>query len=215
MKFREWFEDEHKLYIIFSHKPKKDLYDLIIENSEKIQTESQIANIISQVLKILQYLHAKNIIHRDIKPEIFSVGEDFHSSDSIKLKLIDFSKSIVSPETFTTPQKNLSEYTGTPYYIAPEVLSGSYNEKIDVWATGVILYILATHGTPPFIGDTDIEVLTKVYKGNYKIPSEKFTNFSPTGKLFLTKLLEKNPEKRLGITEALGHEWFKQFTSKF
>jgi calcium-dependent protein kinase len=219
VKFVDYFEDEHMLYIIFEHNPGKDLYDLIIENSSEIQTESQISNLIYQILKILQYLHSRNTIHRDIKPENFSVHPTPASPTTpLTLTLIDFSKSIVSPPTFTptdtdTPQP-LSEYTGTPYYIAPEVLAGAYTQQIDIWATGVILYILATHGTPPFQGTTDIEVLTKVYKGNYSIPMELFGDFSPIGKLFLTKLLEKDPKKRISVTEALNNEWFLKFTTK-
>lgn len=139
----------------------------------------------------------------------------------LTLTLIDFSKSIVSPQTFdltntgTSTQQPLSEYTGTPYYIAPEVLAGAYTQQIDVWATGIILYILATHGTPPFQGATDIEVLTKVYKGNYSIPMDLFENFSPIGKLFLTKLLEKDQKKRISVTEALNNEWFLKFTTNY
>jgi len=91
----------------------------------------------------MSYLHSKNIMHRDLKPENILLEE---SGEFDKIKLIDFGESL----EYTKGEK-YSDMVGTPYYIAPEVLNKSYDEKCDMWSVGVITYILLS-GTPPFGG---------------------------------------------------------------
>ena len=103
-----------------------------------------------QVFSAVAYCHAKNIVHRDLKPEnILLEG----SGDKALIKVIDFGTSQVFD-----PNKKMKQTYGTPYYIAPEVLKGSYDSKCDIWSCGVILYILLT-GRPPFDGKSDDEIL--------------------------------------------------------
>ena len=101
------------------------------------------------LLEAVCYLHSKGIVHRDIKPE------NVVFNDRNVLKLVDFGTSRV------ISGKNMKQTHGTPYYIAPEVLKESYNEKCDIWSCGVIFYILIS-GLPPFNGRDDDEILEKV-----------------------------------------------------
>ena len=95
---------------------------------------------------------------------------------------------------------------GTAYYIAPEVLSGNYTEKCDLWSIGVILYIMLS-GKPPFAGKNDDEILAKVQQGYYQFPSKEWSKRSEECKNLISKLMERDTNKRLTATEALDHPW--------
>lgn len=97
---------------------------------------------------------------------------------------------------------------GTPYYIAPEVLKESYNEKCDIWSCGVIFYILLT-GIPPFNGANDEEILSKVLDGYFHFKPPTFKSVSSQCKDLIRKLLSYDVKKRITATEALSHPWFK------
>ena len=123
-------------------------------------SEQDAAYIIRQLLSSITYCHSKGVVHRDLKPEnilIDSIGE----TGKINIKVIDFGAAL-----FFSPKTKISETLGTPYYIAPEVLLGNYNEKCDVWSIGVILYILLS-GIAPFNGATDEEIMNAVKRGTY------------------------------------------------
>lgn len=95
---------------------------------------------------------------------------------------------------------------GTAYYIAPEVLQGSYTEKCDLWSIGVILYIMLS-GKPPFSGSSDKEILRKVSEANYTLKSDIWQKRSDDVKQLITQLMEKDQLKRLSAREALNHPW--------
>ena len=101
----------------------------------------------------------------------------------------------------------MSELFGTPYYIAPEILVGNYNEKCDLWSVGVILFIMIS-GSPPIKGVDDDEILAKVKKGTWSFPqNEIWDEVSVEAKDLISKLMEKDPNQRISATEALKHPW--------
>ena len=134
-------------------------------------------------MEAINYLHTKNIVHRDIKPENI-----LFTKEGV-LKIADFGTS-----KFFYKNKMTATH-GTPYYIAPEVLDGSYDEKCDVWSVGVILYILLS-GYPPFYGNSDEEIMIKVGKGKYDFKWKSFDVVSQQAKSLISKLLTKNVNKR-------------------
>ena len=95
--------------------------------------------------------------------------------------------------------------------MAPEVISGNYNEKCDVWSCGVILYLLLC-GRPPFIGVSNEIIYKKICENELDFSYNEWTSVSEEGKEFIKQLLEKNPEKRLSAEEALQNEWLKKYT---
>lgn len=135
----------------------------------------------------LNYCHSLKIAHRDLKPENFLMLTK--DSDS-PLKIIDFglSKEYDNNDKMTTK-------AGTPYYISPEVLKGKYDESCDIWSAGVILYILIS-GIPPFYGDTDMEILSRVKSGKFELDIPEFNGVSKSVKDLITKMICP-PEKRL------------------
>lgn len=100
---------------------------------------------------------------------------------------------------------------GTPYYIAPEILSGEYTEKCDVWSCGVILYILLC-GKPPFDGESDEEILKNVSKGIYKTSGPIWSRVSPDGVDLVRKMLTFDPDHRISAQQALLHPWISNNT---
>lgn len=129
----EFFEDEKRYYVIAELCKGNELFDEIQKRGRF--TEKDSAVIIKQVMTAVNHSHINGVCHRDIKPENIFM-EDSKRLD--QLKLIDYgSAARVGPQI-----PNMFEKVGTPYYIAPEVLKGKYNEKCDIWSIGVIAYIL-------------------------------------------------------------------------
>ena len=110
----------------------------------------------------MAYCHSQNIIHRDLKPENLL----FESPDSLNLKVADFGSS-----SMLNRRRKLNGIFGSAYYVAPEVLSGDYNEKCDIWSIGIIMFILLT-GRPPYPGNSEHEILEIVRKNPLNITKE-------------------------------------------
>ena len=104
----------------------------------------------------------------------------------------------------------MNRINGTPYYIAPEVLSESYDEKCDIWSCGVILYILLC-GYPPFNGESDSDIMMAVKKGQYDFPVEEWSTISKEAKELVGNMLKMDPKKRLSAKEVLAHSWIKKY----
>eukprot|EP00913_Durusdinium_trenchii_P002168 g2000.t1 len=144
-------------------------------------------------------MHQNNVTHRDLKPENFL----FTSKEPIEknfLKIIDFGLSCKYSEG-----QVLATKAGTPYYVAPQVLQGKYDQAADLWSCGVIMYVLLC-GYPPFFGESDAEVLSKVKTGSYSFNPADWKN---DAKSLIRQLLKMNPKERYSAEAALNHEWIK------
>ena len=96
---------------------------------------------------------------------------------------------------------------GTPYYMAPEVLNGAYDQTCDMWSLGVITYCLLC-GYPPFEGDNNKEILKRVLQQKLEFDPEDWTQISDEVKELITMMLQKEPQNRISIVDALNHPWF-------
>ena len=120
------------------------------------------------------------------------------------IKLLDFGHSkIFSPRIC----QNLNDTIGTLFYVAPEVLKNSYNEKCDIWSCGVIMYILLS-GELPFTGVTEDEIKRKILNGRFCFYKKFFNNISPEAKDLMRKCFIYDPKKRISFKEALNHPFF-------
>lgn len=144
------------------------------------------------LLEALIYIHSHDIIHRDIKPEniMFDKPNGF-------VKMIDFGLA-------TRVQSEITSITGSPYYIAPEVIKKCYSSQCDIWSLGVVLYQIMT-GNMPFVGNTQTALFNAIKNKHPFIPY----HLSDDLKDLLRKMLNKDPSKRITPTEALNHPWFK------
>jgi len=200
IKLYESFGDQRNIYLVMELCSGGELFDKIIESGHF--TEVQAAILVQQIVKAIYYMHENHICHRDLKPENFL----FQSKDPIEknmIKLIDFGLSC----QFNADQV-LTTKAGTPYYVAPQVLAGKYNHMSDLWSVGVIMYVMLC-GYPPFYGDTDGEVLSKVRLGKFTFPAQDWQNVSEDAKDLIRKLLKMDPKDRFSAEQALNHTWTK------
>ena len=198
IKIYEYFITSRSIYIVMELVDGGELFDEIVK--AKHFSEVKAAKIMKDILSAVQFCHNKRIAHRDLKPENILVDGD-------SLKIIDFGTS----RKFEV-DKLMTNSHGTPYYIAPEVLYGEYNEKCDIWSCGVILYILLS-GDPPFKGNNDGEIMEKVKTGYYSF-GKKFKNVSSDAKNLIKIMLEKDIYKRPSASECLKNKWFENNIQK-
>ena len=208
VKIIEFYSTEDAYYVITDYCPSGELFNQI-NNS---YNEFQLAVLFYQIFSGLYYLHANNIIHRDLKLENILLSEiEKNYKSNLKyfwIKIIDFGTSKI----FSKHRKEKS-IVGSSYYIAPEVLNQCYNEKCDTWSVGVILYMLIC-GKPPFDGKDDFEIIDKIKIGKFDDQNKRLLNSSEEVQDLVHKLLTVNIKKRLSAHEALGHPWFKKFNGK-
>ena len=207
MKIYEFYQDSKNYYIIMELIHGKELFDYIVEEENKF-TELQIASIMKQILGAVCYAHNNKIVHRDLKPEnILVVKTDNESSDFL-IKVIDWGTA-----KLVQPNEIMKEKFGSPYYIAPEVLTMKYDEKCDIWSCGVILYILVC-GEAPFDGDNNGAIFEKIKKGKYDFKKAAFQNVSNELKDMIKLMLNLKPADRPKASELIEHSWFKILENK-
>jgi len=209
VKLYEVYEDPRAVYLVMELCTGGELFDRIVEQAEAGDgaafNEKAAAVYMRQIMRAMVYIHSKDFVHRDIKPENFLLE---NRKQDAEIKVIDFGLAkkfkIGSGETMKTK-------AGTPYYVAPQVLQGSYNEKCDVWSCGVIMYILLC-GYPPFYGDKDQDILRRVRRGTFDFPADDWDGISNENgaKALIMAMLTMDPAKRPSAADVLEHPWFKQ-----
>ena len=202
LKVYEFYLSEKYVYIINELCTGGELFDKIVD--VKHFSESVACNIMRQLLSAMAYCHEKGIIHRDLKPEnILIESSEEKDKEFFHIKIIDFGTCEI------LKKKKLTEQIGTSFYIAPEVIKNSYNEKCDLWSCGVILYILLC-GSPPFYGKNEKEIFRKILDGNFTFRQKIWNKISTEAKNLVLKLLQVNPTKRISAQEALEDVWFQK-----
>lgn len=198
IKVYEFYQDEAAYYVVTDLCTGGELFEKIVQ--EKIFTEKQAAEYMRQILSAIAYCHEKQLVHCDLKPENIML----ESPNSSLIKIIDFGNSSIC-----TKDQRLTNKFGSVYYVAPEVLNSSYDEKCDVWSLGVILYLLLT-GKPPFNGNSDQQILQKVYAGTYTMDIPEMAEISAAAKDLIKKMLTFKMDDRITAKECLNHPWIKQ-----
>lgn len=204
VKMYEYLEDEKRIYIVTEICKGGELFDEILNRSKFDERDAAV--VMKQLLSAINYCHKKNIVHRDLKPENMLLESD---RDLEKIKVVDFGTSLVYDK-----DRALDEKLGTAYYIAPEVIKKSYNEKCDLWSCGVIMYILLS-GEPPFNdprADNDA-IMKKVEVGKYDIDHGVWKSISPEAKDLVKKLLTYDASERISAEDALKHKWISDNSS--
>ncbi|XP_021013152.1 serine/threonine-protein kinase DCLK1 isoform X1 [Mus caroli] len=187
-----------ELYLVMELVKGGDLFDAITSTSK--YTERDASGMLYNLASAIKYLHSLNIVHRDIKPENLLVYE--HQDGSKSLKLGDFGlATIVDGPLYTV--------CGTPTYVAPEIIAETgYGLKVDIWAAGVITYILLC-GFPPFRGSGDEQevLFDQILMGQVDFPSPYWDNVSDSAKELINMMLLVNVDQRFSAVQVLEHPW--------
>ncbi|EFA78100.1 putative protein serine/threonine kinase [Heterostelium album PN500] len=205
IKLVEHFESEMNYYIVMEYLSGGELLYQLEETHNNPENKSGVANyteqsareIIKQIIHAVAFLHKNNIVHRDLKPEniLFNGKSEFAT-----LKIIDFGLA----SYYKAP---LADICGTPDFQAPEMIKRQgYSYPVDIWATGVILYILLC-GHPPFQGKNSMAIMSLIMKGEIKFDKPEWENVSDSAKDLISKMLDSDPSKRLTAEQVLQHEW--------
>mmetsp|Transcript_47911 Transcript_47911/g.113864 ORF Transcript_47911/g.113864 Transcript_47911/m.113864 type:complete len:612 (+) Transcript_47911:62-1897(+) len=206
VRLYEVFRDSRKFYLVMELCQGGELFDAIIAAGSF--TEQKAATCMKQILGAIHYLHTKNFVHRDIKPENFLLQRKEENSP---IKVIDFG--LARRFQIGSSDRMLTK-AGTPYYVAPQVLlPGGYDHKCDIWACGVLTYILLC-GYPPFSGNNDNEILKRVKAGKFEFPEEDWGVISSHGRDIVSKMLTFDPIARPAAEALLQHSWIDSHARK-
>ncbi|XP_060792780.1 serine/threonine-protein kinase DCLK2 [Neoarius graeffei] len=187
-----------ELYLVMELVKGGDLFDAITSSTK--YTERDASAMVYNLTGALKYLHRMSIVHRDIKPENLLVCE--YPDGTKSLKLGDFGLA-------TVVEGPLYTVCGTPTYVAPEIIAETgYGLKVDIWAAGVITYILLC-GFPPFRSERNQqeELFEQILRGRLEFPSPYWDNISVSAKDLIGKMLQVNVSSRYTAEEVLSHPW--------
>jgi len=190
----EFFEEPSKYCIVQEVVHGGELFDVLIKR--KNFTEGEVATMVKRMLNAINYCHNKGIVHRDLKPENILL-EDSINLDT--LKICDWGTAI------PYQKKRLHSMTGTAYYMAPEVITGNYSKKCDIWSIGVIAFMLLS-GKAPFYGRSNEEIFTMA-KAPIQFPDKEWSGdkISDESRNFVEYLLTIEEKKRPDAEQALNH----------
>ncbi|CAD7673266.1 unnamed protein product [Nyctereutes procyonoides] len=200
VQLHEVYETEGEIYLILEYVQGGDLFDALTQSVRFPERDA--ALLLLDLCRALAHLHGKSIVHRDLKPENLLVQRNEDKSTTLKLADFGLAKHVVRP-IFTV--------CGTPTYVAPEILSEKgYGLEVDMWAAGVILYILLC-GFPPFRSperDQD-ELFNIIQLGHFEFLAPYWDNISDAAKDLVSRLLVVDPKKRYTAHQVLQHPWIE------
>ncbi|PNH06983.1 Calcium-dependent protein kinase 34 [Tetrabaena socialis] len=217
----DWFEDEDNCYLVTEACLGGDLQQF----SDKYGALSErcLAEVATEVLKVVRSCHRLGVLHGDVKPANFCILQEhvhpYAASPAALhrtpwLKAIDFGCSQLHHR-----HTRLTKRSGTPVYMAPEVFRRDYSFEVDVWSTGVLLYQLYCRQFPFWHGDSYNralsldEVAQAITEADIRMDFGPWLTMSPQGLDFVRGCLTRNPADRLTIDEALAHPWLQAFTA--
>jgi calcium-dependent protein kinase len=213
VELKDLFEDSKCVHIVMERCTGGDLFDRVVNDNparirhraEAMKHEARTASAMRSIMQVIKYLHSKGIVHRDIKPEHFLLTTE--KKESQRIKLIDFG--LARKHKPGSPP--MTTFTGSPSFVAPEVIARSYDHMCDLFSTGVTAYFLLT-GMLPFDGPSDEDTFDLISMGVFRFPSSSI-HLSDEARDFVTRLLKTDPNQRMTADEALDHPWLKKDAS--
>ncbi|VDD96382.1 unnamed protein product [Enterobius vermicularis] len=198
VRLHDNIQEEAFHYLVFDLVTGGELFEDIV--AREFYSEADASHCIQQILESIAYCHQNNIVHRDLKPENLLLAS---KTKGAAVKLADFGLAIeVSGDT-----EAWFGFAGTPGYLSPEVLKKDpYGKPVDIWACGVILYILLV-GYPPFWDEDQHRLYSQIRAGAYDYPSPEWDTVTPEAKSLIDSMLTVNPKKRITAEQALKVSW--------
>ncbi|CAF1458569.1 unnamed protein product [Rotaria magnacalcarata] len=201
VRLHDSISEEGFHYLVFDLVTGGELFEDIV--AREFYSEADASHCIQQVLEAVRHCHESNIVHRDLKPENLLLAS---KTKGAAVKLADFGLAI----EVTGEQTQWYGFAGTPGYLSPEVLKKEpYGKPVDIWACGVILYILLV-GYPPFWDEDQHRLYNQIKAGAYDYPSPEWDTVTTEAKRLIDSMLNINPSRRISATDALKHPWICQ-----
>ncbi|XP_078235882.1 calcium/calmodulin-dependent protein kinase type II subunit beta isoform X4 [Pogona vitticeps] len=201
VRLHDSISEEGFHYLVFDLVTGGELFEDIV--AREYYSEADASHCIHQILESVTYIHHYAIVHRDLKPENLLLASKCKGA---AVKLADFGLAI----EVQGDQQAWFGFAGTPGYLSPEVLrKEAYGKPVDIWACGVILYILLV-GYPPFWDEDQHKLYQQIKAGAYDFPSPEWDTVTPEAKNLINQMLTINPAKRITAHEALKHPWVCQ-----
>lgn len=201
VRLHDSIQEESFHYLIFDLVTGGELFEDIV--AREFYSEADASHCIQQILESVNHCHSNGVVHRDLKPENLLLAS---KSKGAAVKLADFGLAI----EVQGDQQAWFGFAGTPGYLSPEVLKKEpYGKPVDIWACGVILYILLV-GYPPFWDEDQHRLYAQIKAGAYDYPSPEWDTVTPEAKNLINQMLTVNPAKRIRAEEALKHPWICQ-----
>lgn len=197
IQLEDVFETADRIFIVMEVMNGGELFDYVVEKGTLSEAEASV--IVRKITSAVAHMHSKSIIHRDLKPENLLLTEKGPNSE---VKLIDFGLAKIMSDSVA------HSFLGTRGYLAPEMLQrNSYNKAIDIWALGIIVFVLLC-GCLPFDDDSSRITSEVVIRKKFTLRFPRWSNnLSGPAKDLLTKLLDVDPNTRITAEEALAHPW--------
>ncbi|XP_069782664.1 calcium/calmodulin-dependent protein kinase type II delta chain isoform X14 [Narcine bancroftii] len=201
VRLHDSISEEGFHYLVFDLVTGGELFEDIV--AREYYSEADASHCIQQILEAVLHCHQMGVVHRDLKPENLLLASKLKGA---AVKLADFGLAI----EVQGDQQAWFGFAGTPGYLSPEVLrKDPYGKPVDMWACGVILYILLV-GYPPFWDEDQHRLYQQIKAGAYDFPSPEWDTVTPEAKDLINKMLTINPAKRINGSEALKHPWICQ-----
>nr|XP_055063552.1 calcium/calmodulin-dependent protein kinase type II subunit beta isoform X26 [Misgurnus anguillicaudatus] len=201
VRLHDSISEEGFHYLLFDLVTGGELFEDIV--AREYYSEADASHCIHQILESVCHIHHHDIVHRDLKPENLLLASKCKNA---AVKLADFGLAI----EVQGDQQAWFGFAGTPGYLSPEVLrKEAYGKPVDIWACGVILYILLV-GYPPFWDEDQHKLYQQIKAGAYDFPSPEWDTVTPEAKNLINQMLTINPAKRITAQEALKHPWVCQ-----
>lgn len=204
IKLEEVFESKKKLYLITELCEAGELAKWIKKQGSIPEHISKI--IMRQIVDAISYLHKNDIVHRDLKLENILLKEFDPSSEIFYIKITDFGLS--SQRETAGTESMFEDYCGTPLYMAPEIIENlPYSQLCDVWALGIIMFILLTSHSP-FSSESESKLREQIKRADIDTYSKNYIKLSPEAKHCLQRMIKVNPAHRITSSELFEHPWF-------
>nr|XP_046224548.1 calcium/calmodulin-dependent protein kinase type II subunit delta-like isoform X6 [Oncorhynchus gorbuscha] len=201
VRLHDSISEEGFHYLVFDLVTGGELFEDIV--AREYYSEADASQCINQILESVQHIHQHDIVHRDLKPENLLLASKMKGA---AVKLADFGLAI----EVQGDQQAWFGFAGTPGYLSPEVLrKDAFGKPVDIWACGVILYILLV-GYPPFWDEDQHKLYQQIKAGAYDFPSPEWDTVTPEAKNLINQMLTINPSKRITADQALKHPWICQ-----
>ncbi|XP_034464536.1 calcium/calmodulin-dependent protein kinase type II subunit gamma isoform X35 [Hippoglossus hippoglossus] len=201
VRLHDSISEEGFHYLVFDLVTGGELFEDIV--AREYYSEADASHCINQILESVSHIHQHDIVHRDLKPENLLLASKMKGA---AVKLADFGLAI----EVQAEQQAWFGFAGTPGYLSPEVLrKDPYGKPVDIWACGVILYILLV-GYPPFWDEDQHKLYQQIKAGAYDFPSPEWDTVTPEAKNLINQMLTINPAKRITADQAIKHPWVCQ-----